>query len=87
MAYLNGTSKEKFIIPELEGDILLGNGVDAGYIYLDYSVRVDTSRENVGKKFENSVVSTSSVISCTVVRIRVKKFSIAINTRKTIPKS
>ena len=36
MSYLNGTSKEKFIVPDTEDDILMGT--DAGFIDVDYPV-------------------------------------------------
>ena len=51
MTYLNGTSKEKFIVPDIENDILMGNGTDAGFIDVDYSVHVESARETVGKTF------------------------------------
>ena len=54
MAYLNATSKEKFIIPSIENNILLGNSIDAGYIDCDCSVHVNGSHEIVGERFEDS---------------------------------
>ena len=56
MAYLNATSKEKFIIPNIENDILLGNSIGAGYIDVDCSVHVNRSREIVGERFEDSTI-------------------------------
>lgn len=56
MTYFNGTSKEKFIVPDIENDILMGNGTDAGFIDVDYSVHVESARETVGKTFEDSTI-------------------------------
>ena len=34
----------------------MGNGSDAGFIDIDYSVRVESAREIVGKTFEDSTI-------------------------------
>ena len=54
--YLNDTSREKFTVPDIEDNILMGNGVDGGLMDVDYSVRVETSREIVGNWLEDSTI-------------------------------
>ena len=61
MSYLNGTSKEKFIVHDIEDDILMGNGTDAGFIDVDYSVCVEASCEVIGKTFEDSAICGCSL--------------------------
>ena len=59
MSYLNGTSKEKFIVPDTEDDILMGT--DAGFIDVDYPVRVEASCEVIDKTFEDSAMRGCSL--------------------------
>lgn len=61
MTYINGTSREKFTVPDIEIDIFLGNDTDSGFIDVDYSVRVEASREIVGNWLEDSTILGSSL--------------------------
>ena len=61
MSYLNGTSKEKFIVHDIKDDILMGNGTDAGFIDVDYSVCVEASCEVIRKTFEDSAICGCSL--------------------------
>ena len=61
LTYINGTSREKFTVPDIEIDIFLGNDTDSGFIDVDYSVRVEASREIVGNWLEDSTILGSSL--------------------------
>ena len=61
LTYINGTSREKFTVPDIEIDILLGNDTDGGFIDVDYSVRVEASREIVGNWLEDSTILESTL--------------------------
>ena len=56
MTYLNDTSRETFTVPDVDDDILLGNGTDRGPIDVGYSVSVEASCEILGNCLENSTV-------------------------------
>lgn len=54
MVYLNGISREKFVAPDFEHNILMSNGTDGIFIDVDYSVRVEASREILYKRFKDN---------------------------------
>ena len=56
MTYLNDTSREKFTVPDIDDDILMGNGTDRGPRDVDYSASVEASREIAGNCLEDSTV-------------------------------
>lgn len=66
----------------------MGNGANAGFIDVDYPVRVNASHEIVGNRFVDNTILGLNIINNIIHNCEnsCKKIWIAINTRKTILK-
>ena len=78
MTYHNRISTEEYTVPDLEDDILMGYGIDGGFLDIDYSVLAEDAGEIVGNWLEGRTLLGSSLNiignACAMVRICVKLF-------------